>query len=366
MNNEVITDKQAITLLVMIMLGSTLVNNVILLSGKNFWISVGGAIIISILFAAMYARIISCCTQRDLYGVLEKYFGKLIANVVLSIYVWHSLLLSSFIIREFGEFIITVTLPETPMIVPIIMLGIVSILGVKMGIEVLGRCAVVFFIVLGAIFFIATILLIPEMSIEKMSPIFYISEDFKSIYKNSIVNITFPYTEIFLFTLFSSSLKKDSSTYKVFVLPVLIGGLMLLCIGLNEFLVLGVNRAQSLYFPSYVVVGRIDLRAFIQRVEVLVGIFLLFGIFLKTSIILFVSINGLSRLFNIKGYKIIALPMGILSINLSIIVFDSIMKLGDWALEIWPYYAGFLQVILPAFILIWIEIKKKISKGLND
>jgi len=86
--------------------------------------------------------------------------------------------------------------------------------------------------------------------------------------------------------------------------------------------------------------------------------FILAGL-IKVCICLLSTCNGFSKLFDLHDYRFIVTPIGLLVINLSYFIHDSIMDKTEFASDIYPYYAFPFHVILPIIIWIAAEIKKK-------
>jgi len=60
-----------------------------------------------------------------------------------------------------------------------------------------------------------------------------------------------------------------------------------------------------------------------------------------------------------------AVPTGLLTASFSIIIYDNVMEMFEWANKIYRYYVVLFQVILPVIILIVAEIKTRIQKSKN-
>jgi spore germination protein KB len=93
-----------------------------------------------------------------------------------------------------------------------------------------------------------------------------------------------------------------------------------------------------------------------ESVEATIGII---AIFPKLSICFLSVCRGISKIFELADYRFIVTPVGLLIINLSYFLYDSIMDFIAWSIEIWPYYAFPFQVIVPVIVLIIGTIKKK-------
>ena len=79
------------------------------------------------------------------------------------------------------------------------------------------------------------------------------------------------------------------------------------------------------------------------------------------SICTFAVCNGISKVFGFNDYKFIATPVALLMLTFSIFVYQSLMEMSSWTLDIWPYYSFGFEVIIPLVVFILAEIKNRSS-----
>jgi len=71
--------------------------------------------------------------------------------------------------------------------------------------------------------------------------------------------------------------------------------------------------------------------------------------------------KGVTKVFNLKEYRNILIPIVILMINFVQIMFKSIMEAMEFTNDLWPSYALLMQVIFPFIIFIGALLKKRYS-----
>jgi spore germination protein KB len=364
MQKEQITDKEGIVLVITFIIGSTLIIGIGGDAKNDAWIAgiIGLSMCIPMLL--VYSRIMSIFQGKDLFEILDLVLGKIFGKFVSVIYILYSFHLGALVLRNFGEFMNTSALPETPLFVSMFCLGLVIIAAVRLGIEVLGRTTTYFVPIIFFILLIVQILGIPQLHFNYIKPIF--GNALSQVMKGAFSAFSFPFAEVVIFTGFFSSLKTKKSNVKVYLAGVLISGAIVIITTIRNILVLG-NMLGSFYFPSYEAVSRISIGDFIQRIEVTVSIVFVYGVFVKSSICLLIACKGIGRLFNLKDYRSIVIQMGLLMIYFSYIVYNNIMEMRYWAFKVYPYYAFPMQVILPIMIWIIAEIKARKNKcGKNE
>lgn len=363
MISERITDKQGISLITLYIIGSSLVLATGADAGKDAWLSIIISILISFPILMIYAKILYNFNDKNLFEINTIVFGKIIGKLINILYIWFSIHLGALVLRNFGEFIITNSLVETPIIITIISFSILCIWIVKDGIEVMGRYGEITIIFLLIFISFAIFLMIPIEDIENLRPI--LGKGFKPIVKASFSVFTFPFGETVVFMLIFTNLANRKSPFKIYSISLFIGGFIIFITTLNEILVLGESKFTSLFFPSYTAVGRVNIGDFIQRVEIIVGISFIGGGLIKISACLLAASKGFSNIFNIEDYRFIVTPIMALMVILSYIVYDSVNEMFSWAIKVWNYYSLPFEIILPIIILIASEIyirKKKAIK----
>lgn len=356
MHKEVISDKQGISIISLFIIGSSIVLTTAGDAKKDLWIAIILSLIASIPIVLIHARLLIIFPKKDLYDVLELVFGKFIGKVISVIFIWFSFFLSGLVLRVFGDFIYVSALSETPQIVIMVLIAILCIWAVKEGIETIGRWGEFFFPGTIAFILIFNLLLIPKMDINNLRPTLY--EGIKPIIDGAFHAFMFPFTQTIVFTTFLSSLKKKS-VYKVYIVGLLIGGVVLYISSITDVLVLGSKTVGKMYFPTYETAMLLRIKDIAASFEVLITSVFIVGGFIKVCMCLLSTCNGAAKLLGFNDYRFMVTPIGFLIINLSYVIHDSVMEKAEFASDIYPYYAFPFQVVLPIIIWIFAEIKKK-------
>lgn len=357
MNKEKISDIQGIKLMVLFLFGSTLVMGTGGEAERDMWISVLVALLLAIPLYLVYSRILSLFPGKDLFEILELNFGKIFGKFISLLFIWFAFHLGALVLRNFGEFIATVALPETPMIVFIILFGFLCIWAVKAGIETMAKCAEYFIVFVMALVIIFSLLVIPSMESSNVMPI--MGNGLGKAMSGVLSAITFPFGETVIFMMIFSALQNKKPVYKVYLPALLLAGAVIVIIALRNIMVLGPLTIKAVYFPSYSAISRVNIGNFLQRMEIAVTIEFLLSGFIKITVCLLGVSKGVARVLGFDDYRILVTPIGLLMVNLSYIIYSNTMEMFDWAFKVWPYYALPFEVILPILIWIFIEIKRR-------
>lgn len=363
MNKEIISDRQGISIIVLFIIGSSSVFTMGLEAKQDLWIAIILALFASTPFVILSARLHILFPNKDLFDIVEICFGKFIGKIIILLFISYTFYWSSDVLTNYGEFIHTVSFPNTPRIIPMACIVVLSAYAVKDGIEVLGRWSEFFLKIPIIILIFVTIVLIPHMDINNIKPIY--AGGNIPILKATFALVSFPLGQLpASFTIAFSSFKREYSPYKIYIVGLCIGSLILFITSMNDILVLGVNRATNLYYPTYAVASLINIKEFVHRIEIISAITFILGGFVKISILILCTCKGISKIFNCLDYRFMVIPISLLLINLSYFQYESILHYFEFTVDVWPYYVFTYQTILPTIIFIFAEIKKKsMSKG---
>lgn len=358
MNKEFISDRQGISMIILFILGSTLVLGTGGQARTDLWLAIILAVLFSFPLFTIFARLLSLFPDKNLYDIVHAVLGNIIGKIVTLIYIWFTFHLGTLVLTNFGYYLITVDLPLTPMIVPILFMVLLCIWGVKEGLEVLGRISK-FVLILIILLIILTIgLLAPQWRIEHILP--PLCHGWKTLFSGTVSAISFPFAEIIVLLGVFAPFKRKMMPYKVFWLGLLIGGVCIFVTSLSDILVLGGELYPLSYFPMHVAVSRLKIGDFIQRMEIIPAVAFVICGFIKVSICLMASSKGIAKLFNFDDYRFIVAPIGLLMANFSTFVYHDIMEMTTFAIQVWKYYAIPFEVLLP--LIIWIIAEVKVRK----
>ncbi|MEK3674299.1 GerAB/ArcD/ProY family transporter [Paenibacillus sp. FSL R10-2771] len=364
MSKEIIPAGQSISIAVLFISGSSLFMGTSGQSGNSSWIAIIFAISLAVPLMLIYARLHVLFPGKDLYDMLIAVFGAVFGRVLSCLYIWYALHLGALVLRNFGEFSKTVALTSTPMIAPMLMIGLLCIWVVYAGMEVLGRSAKFLLLFSFIVIVLIQLLSVPKFEYHHMKPL--LDSGWGPVFADTAGSFTFPFAEIVIFLGAFNVLPAKGSATRVLVSGSLIAGIIIIFVTLRNLLVLGPDILSSLYFPSYVAVSRINIGDFLTRIEGSAAIVFVTALFIKVSLCLYVTCNGVSKLFKLKSYRSVVLQMGLIMVYLSDFIYKDIMEMQYFAYHIYKVYALPFQVVIPVMLWIAAEIlsRRKSSKSI--
>ncbi|MGI6434705.1 MAG: GerAB/ArcD/ProY family transporter [Syntrophomonadaceae bacterium] len=357
MNQEVISNRQGISILVIFMVGSTIILNPGKEAGVDSWIAILLAVLVALPMLLIHTRLMRIFPGKDLFDLQQKAFGKIAGKITSFFFVWFTFHLGTLVLRNFSEFIQLVSLQETPQFPILISMGFLCIWAAKSGIEALGRFAICIIPLVVCAIIVVFLLSIPQMDLKNIRPVLY--NGIGPVLNSTASLFAFPFGELALFTMVFDSLKSKDKIFQAYIIGTIMTASILILSYVRNILVIGGESYSSHFFPSYFSISVISIGDFLQRIEAVVGVIFLFGGFIKASVCLYIASKGCAKIFNLGNYSDIAAPIGLLMVCMAGFIYTNTMEMFEWAAEIYKYYVIPFYVILPLITLIVIEIKTR-------
>lgn len=352
--------RQIVFLMVMFIFGSSIIMGVNSSAKQDTWISILVAIIMALPMVLIYARIIKLNPGESLFDISEKLFGKIIGKIIIVLVTWYAIHLGTMVLCNFEKYIEITSLLNTPEILVAGLMVFVTIYIGKSSITTLGKWSSFVLPIVISIVVLTIIMATGSLDVNNILPIMGHSPS--TIVNGSINIFSFPFAETVLLLCLGCFFKKEDSPYKIYISGLLIGGIILIIVFLRNITILGVGLVTETYFPSYAATRIIEFGDFLTRVEGAITInFVLAGI-TKIAVCLIAATKGISKLFNVKNYKDLIVPTGVMILTLCTFLYSSVLQMFGF-IKVYPIYAFPFQVIIP--IIIWIASEINVRKKSN-
>ncbi|WP_328285211.1 GerAB/ArcD/ProY family transporter [Paenibacillus alkaliterrae] len=292
-----------------------------------------------------------------------EYSRKLIGNaltVILSVMTISFLLqMQSAIVVDVGLFMISSMLRETPMYAFTFLIFLISALTARAGIEVIARMFMLI-VLLTAIFLASVFLLaLPDYDPSLLLPV--LPKGIKPVLHGAYFTFGFPYVEIFLFGMLLPFVVKDPAN------KLSISKTMFFSLGFNIFtlcvstvcviMVFGPYAADRPYV-LFAMARLVEFQEIIQRIESIIGMSLILGSYMKTTITLYVLSLFVSQLFRLKESGTIVMPLALLGFLTGLVTFDGATEWGGVVSVIHPVWTAAV-FLMPLVLLTVVALIRK-------
>lgn len=356
MEKEIISEKEGISLSLLFIMNEVLILPVGFEAHKDIWISIILATSLGILTSFIYTRILYCFPGKSLFDISEIIFGTFIGKIVSLLYILFAFHLASLVFADYVQFVGTVSFTETPRLIIIAFPALFCILGLKLGLEGIGRFAKLVYIPICIFIFIWIVILIPKMHLDYLLPIF--EDGVKPIVKGTFSLFSFPFSETVIFMCIFDCFKRNKSICRVYIISILLAGVIILLTKTVVVSVLGIDLYTRHYFPTYAAARRAAIGESIQRIEIIVGLMFSVGGLVKVSVCMLAVCKGICSVLCFDDFKFLVTPIVLLNVAFVFIAYKDITQLSAWHLHIWKYYSFPFQVIIPIIMLALSKIRK--------
>lgn len=306
-----------------------------------------------------------CCTLGERFGgrSLLDYSGEILGQPLGKMlglfYIFIITYVNAIIVREFGEFLLSAFMPETPILVFNVVLLLLAASSVRNGIEVIGRMnqfvvSLMFF----ALIFIFSLIL-GEANFHHLLPFF--EGGIKPAIHGALVPMGWrgeTFLLLFMMPFINNYREVRPAAYKaVFLL-----GLIL---SIDVIMVLAVfgTQAANYVFPVHSLATYISIAGFLERVEAFILALWVAGVTIKVAVWYYCATIVTAQTFNLKDYKPVVLPLGIIQAVWSITIYDNIREMVDFFQKPWITFSPFFEFVVPTTLLLIAVIRKKGGRG---
>lgn len=350
MTNKKISSLQVGVILSFIILSTVTwigLENIIIISGRDAYISVIVAGILGIIPLFMIIKINDKDNYLDIKEIIIKIFGKYIGtfiNIIVDVIV---LIIGIVTMYGLSNFIISQFLSDTNVIYISIVIGVIVLYAVSKGLDVIARTGVLLLIINVILFSVANISLIPEIDIDYIKP--FLEYGIKSPIWGGILLFFTNIVPIYMLLMIPRSRITDKNKYNnyliLFYIFSIVTGFITTFITISA---LGINLAKMYQYPEYIILKRISLFGFLDRIENIICIEWIFRGFMMLCMVVYYISNSIHKDGNSRllGFIITSIIIAI-----SLLYFKNNTIFGYFILNIYPYIN---MVLFMIFIIIGI------------
>lgn len=290
--------------------------------------------------------------------IIEKLFGKWVGKAISILFVFMSFLYTSSLLFYSGTFLNIHVMPNTPMIVLNILMAGIVVMGVRLGLETIARTAEILIVLFFVIFFFLLVFVSPEIKFENIQPVFEMGT--KKIVQSSLFYVvTSSVNAVILLMIFPSFINKMKHVKKSFLIGNLIGGIVIIIITFLCVSVLGAEKTAREIYPSYELTQRINVGDFVQRIEGLMATLWMITLYIKTSLYFYASVLGIAQILNLKDYRPLTLPLGMIAVVLSLVIYPNIIYQQNIDQTTLLSFSLSMGLFLPLLLVVVYAIRKR-------
>ena len=319
-------------------------------SKQDAWIAAIIGVGAGLLLVWLYSAVGNYFPNQNLIELNETLLGKWLGKTVSLVFIFFTLTSCSQVVFYLGNFLLSEVMPETPMIWIHILFMIVVVMGVRLGIESLARCAEILFPFFLILFIILTLSTFPQIKANNIQPV--LETGMKPIVWSALVFLSIAsLTLIALLVVFPVYVNNWKEMRKAFFIGHFIGGFIMVMIITLSIFVLGPFHTARYLYPSYELARRATIGNFLERIEAILEVMWLFSLYIKTSLYFYATVLGLGQIFKLKDYRPLTFPIGMMIVILSVSVYPNFAYQQKWDTLTWVPYILTIGFFYPVLLL---------------
>lgn len=285
--------------------------------------------------------------------IVGRPIGKILGLIICVYFIY----INATILREFSELLAGPFMPNTDIIVFATGILLPSIYAIYKGFEVIARVNVIIFPLFILSIFIIMLLGLQNMDFTMLAPI--LEKGFVPVLTGAYRQLTW-YGETFTLTMIIPYIDMPNKVRKISLIAVLLVTLLSVTINIDLISTFGA-RTETLTYPFLSLARYVNFGEFLERMDSLLMIIWIAGVFIKITIFYYCAVLGISQLFHLKNHYKPALPVGIILALLSAYLWPSIaaVKYELAYISIIPY--TLVQFCIPFILMIIALIKRSFS-----
>ena len=320
-------------------------------AGVNAWLSALISYIIGIIPLLMILYISNYKQELELNKKIDSLFGNkigFIINIIISLLL---ISLAITLLYNINNFILSQFLYRTPFIVSCSLLMALIIYSANKGINVITKVAMLLLTINIGLYTINVLALIQEIDISNFLPL--LKENTKNILPSSLKIASINYLPLLTILVIPKERVTVPEKYtKTIIISYIIGAIISLGLVITTFGVLGINLVNTFEYSEYIVLRRIKLLGFLERIENIISLQWIIGTYVYLTVIIYTMSKSIP-LKSSKAHKWINLIIGVLLTALTLYIFKDNTIFDNYVKNIFPYIISGLLII---YILIFIKI----------
>lgn len=288
--------------------------------------------------------------------IVGKFFGKII-GISYTFFFLHT---NSVIIREFGDFVDTSFLPETPLIVFNGVIVLISAYAVWNGLEVICRANQFVFPLAVLSLFVIIGLIAKDVELGNLLPV--MEKGIKPVLAGALAPSVWR-GEVMLLLMFLPYLNSQQEVWKAGMGAVVFIGILLAMDTAVTVGVFGADMVKHFTFPTLYLARYISIAEFIDRVEAVVMILWVSGVFIKSACFYQASAMAAAGWLGLDDYRPLVLPLGAIQLVWSVTLFENPSELVVFFEKSAIPFLFIFEMGIPVLLLIIALVRKKGGSG---
>ena len=328
-------------------------------AGINSWLSalfsylVGFIPLLTIIYISNYK------TNLKLNEKIISLYGNKLGFIINIIFSLLLIVLAITLLYNINNFILSQFLYRTPFLLSCVLFISLIIYCANKGINVISKTAMLLLTINIALYTINITALLQHINFSNFLPL--LKENTKNIFPTSLKIASINYLPLLTILIIPKDKLTIPKKYnKTLIISYIVGAIISFGLVITTFGVLGIDLVNTFEYSEYIVLRKIKLLGFLERIENIISLQWIIGSFVYLTIIVY-TISKSIPTKSIKSHKIINLIIGSILIILTTIIFKNNTIFDNYIKTIFPYImSGLILIYLLIIIKIFLEKHTKL------
>jgi len=318
--------------------------SIIKTDARNAWMSVILSGILGLVILSLFIYINSFKENLTINEKNKILFGKILGTIINYLIIIITFLYGISIFYNLNNFIVSQFLTRTPQyIIGILFSLLIIYINIK-GIETISRTSLLLFSINIILFLIQFLSLTPQIDFSNFKPI--LENGINGVISGSFRICLLNFTPMLILLIIPKDYINDKDKFrKSLIISFIISIIIILLMIIVTIGNLGVELSSLYQYPEYIVLKRITIFNFLDKVENIIVIQWLFGLFTSTSIVVYNITKNLKK----KDSKILPILITSIILILSLNIFKNNTVFEYYTLNIAPII--YIILLLIFFII---------------
>lgn len=326
-------------------------------AGEDAWlaglIGMAGAMLLALISIALARRFPRLSLIQYAELSLGRPLGKA-AGLLFLLWIFH---LTAIVAREFGEFMVEMTMPQTPISVFVIVILLLAAYAARQGVEVLARANQIILGLTALSLIILVLLAANRMQAEFLMPV--LGSRPSALLRGAYAPLAWMGEVVIATIAVFPQLTDPQRIRPVTLWALLFTGLTSSLMTLVTLAALGRHWVVTSSLPVLAVTRYVEIGDFLERLEPIFVAVWVSGTFIKLAILLYALAQGTAQWLGLRDHRPLVLPLLTLITPLTFHLFESGIELRAFVSHFFPVYSVLpFELGIPLLLLLVAAVRR--------
>jgi len=329
-------------------------------SPTDAWIGVAIGVAVSLVLLELIIQLGMKYPDMTIIQYSQVVLGRFPGKAIAFLLIWFWISDAALTIRALGAAITSSFMPETPILVFILLTVLLSANAARNGIEIVGRWGELVAI---GVLVSGLVLVLPyrAMNFKNLMPV--LPYGLAPHIKGSLTIIAF-YMRLSIAWMIIPLAHNRKEVLRYSRYAVLLSGVLILGHAISLVTVFG-SQATALAVPGFTLARQIFIGQFFERIETIPVSIWVLNAMVKVALDFWAAATGLSQVFGLQNFQPLAYPVGALAASFSMLFFESLVDLIQFTKHTWSIYSILLVIAIALILHLGSIIKNSNSRTIK-